>query len=148
MRIEGRWHLFRDGVLRPVVDAAVQTPDGGWEIVRFLLDSGADRTVLDYSFLSLLRPFVLSSADVPELGGVGGKVASVFADTKLAFMYEGSHFITVNGPFSIFTNPESNDVSVLGKDVTNNFDVIYSHSQRQVVLLSTPHSYTIISRSK
>ena len=49
----------------------------------------------------------------------------------------------VNGPFGVFTDPTSSDISVLGRDVTNNFDVIYSYPKRQVTLLARPHSYQI-----
>jgi len=45
MRVEGRWHPFDDGLVRPVIDAAVQTPAGTWQSITLLLDAGADRTV-------------------------------------------------------------------------------------------------------
>ena len=69
MRIDGRWHLFRDGALRPVVDAAVQAPSGTFHTVMLLLDAGADRTVFDHTFLSMLSPLALPAEETPELGG-------------------------------------------------------------------------------
>lgn len=147
MRIEGRWHLFKDGVLRPVVDAALQTSAGTWQVLMFLLDAGADRTVFDASFLPLLSPLALPAAQTPEIGGVGGKVGCVFIQTSLAFVRDDGKRVTVNGPFGVFTDPASSDVSVLGRDVTNNFDVIYSYPQRQVTLLAPPHGYQIKSPS-
>lgn len=36
MRVEGRWHTFVDGVVRPVIDAEVQTPAGGWQRVMLV----------------------------------------------------------------------------------------------------------------
>ena len=51
MRVEGSWRFFDDGVVRPVIDAAVATPAGDWQRVMFLLDAGADRTVFDARFL-------------------------------------------------------------------------------------------------
>ena len=87
MRIDGRWHLFRDGVLRPVVDAAVQTPSGSWQAVMFLLDAGADRTVFDQTFLSLLAALALPADDTPELGGVGGKVDCLFIQSRLVLSH-------------------------------------------------------------
>src|SRR5260370_40180661 len=80
MRIDGRWHLFRDGVLRPVVDAAVQKPSGSWQAVMFLLDAGADRTVFDQTFLTLLAALARPADATPELGGVGGKVDCIFIE--------------------------------------------------------------------
>jgi len=35
------------------------------------------------------------------------------------------------------------DVSVLGRDVTDNFDVLYSARIRQVTLLAAPHGFQI-----
>jgi hypothetical protein len=143
MRVEGRRHRFQDGVLRPVVDAAVQTPNGTWQSVTVLLDAGADRTVFDVSFLSLLSPLVIPVAQTPALGGVGGKVSAVFVQTRLSFTREDGKRVTVQGPFGVFTELTSSDVSVLGRDVTNNFDVIYSYPQRHVTLVAPPHNYQI-----
>jgi len=94
MRVEGRWHLFKDGVLRPVVEAVVQTPVGDWQEVRLLLDAGADRTVFDASFLPLLSPLALPESQSHELGGIGGKVPSIFIQTRLvlcARRWEAGH---------------------------------------------------------
>jgi len=143
MRVDGRWHLFKDGVVRPVIDAEVQTPTGAVEAVVFLLDAGADRTVFDASFLPLLAPFALPAAQSPQLGGVGGRVGCVFVQIRLSFKRDDGKRVTVRGPFGVFTDPASSDVSVLGRDVTNNFDVIYSYPKRQVTLLAPPHDYEI-----
>lgn len=145
MRIDGRWHLFRDGVLRPVVDSAVQTSSGNWQTVMFLLDAGADRTVFDHTFLSLLAPLALPTDETPELGGVGGKVDCVFIQTSLAFISTDGKRATVQGPFGVFTESGSSDVSILGRDVTNNFDVMYSYSSRQVTMVAPPLSFQIES---
>jgi hypothetical protein len=143
MRVEGRWHLFDDSVLRPVIDASLQTPAGAWQRVTLLLDAGADRTVFEARFLSLFSSSVLPPTETPELGGVGGKVDCVFVQARLAFTRDDDKQVFINGPFGIFINPASSDISVLGRDVTNNFDVIYSYPRRQVTLLALPHSYQI-----
>jgi hypothetical protein len=49
---------------------------------------------------------------------------------------------TVTGRFSVFTEGESPDLSVLGPDVTNNFSVIYDYARRVVALLAPPHFYS------
>lgn len=143
MRVEGRWHLFRDGALRPVIDAVVQTPDGDWQPVLFLLGSGADRTVFNADFLSLLELMALPESETPQLGGVGGKAESIFVGTRLSFVRDDGKQVKVQGSFGVFTDPHSSDVSVLGRDVTDNFDVIYSFPKRQVTLLASPHSFQI-----
>lgn len=143
MRVDGRWHRFKDGILRPVIDAAVQTSAGTWAPVTFLLDAGADRTVFEAAFVSRLSALTLSSGQAPELAGVGGKVGCLFIQTRLAFERHDGPFVFINGPFGVFTDLLSSDISVLGRDVTNNFDVIYSFPKRQVTLLAAPHGYQI-----
>jgi hypothetical protein len=143
MLVKGRWHLFDDGVLRPVIDAFVQTPSGIWQSVMLLLDAGADRTVFEARLLSVLQPLAVLAEQAPELGGVGGKVGCVFVQARLGFVQDEGPLATVKGPFGVFTDPTSSDVSILGRDVTNNFDVIYSFHHREVTLLAAPHSYQI-----
>lgn len=143
MQISGRWHPFDDGVVRPVLDVHIQTPDGNWESILFLLDSGADRTVIDASYLSLLAPLAVPDEQSPQLGGVGGQVDCVFIQTKLRLTKDDGKPIVVNGLFGIFTEAASSDVAILGRDVTNNFDVIYSYPQREVLLLAAPHTYSV-----
>jgi hypothetical protein len=143
MRIDGRWHLFKDGVLRPVVDAAVQTSAGTLQPVMLLLDAGADRTVFDSTLRSFLLSLALPEDETPELGGIGGKVDCIFIQTGLAFVSVDGRRATVHGPFGVFGDPDSSDVSILGRDVTNNFDVIYSYQKREVILLAPPHIFQV-----
>lgn len=143
MRVDGRWHRFRDDVLRPVIDAAVRMPSGDRQSVTFLLDAGANRTVFEASFLPLLSPLALPAGQAPALGGIGGKVNCVFVQNRIDFARHDGNQTTVSGPFGVFTDPTSSDISVLGRDVTNNFDVIYSYPKRQVILLAPPHGYQV-----
>jgi hypothetical protein len=143
MLVKGYWKLHEDGELRPVVDANVQTPDGRWKAVTFLLDAGADRTIIEEGLLFLLGPLVLPADESSKLSGIGGKTDFAFVQTILEFTRDDGKPSTVNGPFGIFTNPENSDLSVLGRDVTNNFDVIYSFPKREVLLLHPPHGYTV-----
>jgi hypothetical protein len=143
MLLKGRWNHFADGAIRPVLDAIVQTADGNWEKVTFLLDSGADRTVFDASLFYLLAPLALPEEQSLQLGGIGGEVESQFVQTALAFARDDGKQIKVNGTFAVFTKMASSDISILGRDVTNNFDVIYSYPQREVLLLAAPHTYSV-----
>ncbi len=143
MQVEGRWHDFNDGIIRPVVEAKVQTSNGNWEEVVFLLDSGADRTVFEARFLHLLSALAVPDEEAPQLGGIGGATECVFVQTRLAFTRDDGKSVSITGQFGIFTDATSSDISILGRDVTNNFDVIYSYPQREVLLLASPHSYTV-----
>ena len=144
MRVDGRWHRFQDGALSPVIDAAVLSPSGGWQNITMLFDCGADRTVFDASLLSRFSP--LASSQNLELAGVGGNVGSKLVETQLAFLRDDGNRVTVQGQFIVFTDIASSDVSVLGRDISNNFHVIYSYPERQVIMLAQPHSYRVDGR--
>lgn len=143
MLVEGYWHQFDDGVIRPVVDATVQTADGDELDVTFLLDADADRTVFDTTFLSAFAPMALPVDQAPQLSGVGGQADCLFVQTRITFTRADGKPVTVNGSFGVFADAGSSDISVLGRDVTNNFDVIYSFPKREVLLLAAPHGYVV-----
>ena len=145
MLVRGRWHTFDDGIVRPVVEASVEMPAGDWKTMRLLLDAGADRTVFDARFLALLSALAVPESEPQQLGGIGGKAECLLVQTRLAFARDDGKRVTVQGTFGVFTDLASSDVSVLGRDVTNNFAVIYSYPQRDVLLLATPHSYQLQS---
>jgi hypothetical protein len=92
--------------------------------------------------LSVLAPLSFEE-DSSQIVGVGGVTGCRFVNTKLSLDRSNGNPVTVNGIFGIFTDANSSDISILGRDVTNNFDVIYSYPQREVLLLASPHSYTV-----
>jgi hypothetical protein len=67
--------------------------------------------------------------------------------TLVGFTRDDGTLVTVRGTFCVFTEGESADLSVLGRDVTNNFGVIYDYPNSLVALLAPPHSYEIKSKS-
>lgn len=146
MRVNGAWLPGDDGVIRPVVPGLVRLPDERWLEVSFLLDAGADRTVFSADFLSLLQSLEANSQQI-LLSGVGGKTNSITIETAIAFSRDDGQLVTVRGAFGVFTEGESADLSVLGRDVTNNFRVIYDYPQQVIALLAPPHSYEIRLRS-
>jgi hypothetical protein len=115
--------------------------------VPFLLDAGADRTVFSADFLDLLLPLQASETDQIPLAGVGGRVSSITVETAIGFIRSDARVATVRGHFGLFTEAESAELSVLGRDVTNNFGVIYDYPNRAVALLAPPHFYEIKSTS-
>ena len=73
---DGEWLLCDDGILRPVIRGEIPREcDGTWQRAEFLVDTGADRTVLSAPVLASLRPPPVSSPS-SALGGVGGEVDS------------------------------------------------------------------------
>jgi hypothetical protein len=143
MRINSEWLECDDGVIRPSLPGSVRIADGQMIEVTFLLDAGADRTAFSADLLALLQPLAQSENEQIHLAGVGGEVSSITVQTVIGFMRQNGQLITVRGSFGVFTLSESSEMSVLGRDVTNNFDVIYSFPRREVILLASPHSYQI-----
>jgi hypothetical protein len=143
MRISGEWLICDDLTIRPVIPGLVQTADGSWANVTFLLDAGADRTALSANFLERLSPLKSPDEEQIRLAGVGGETGVITVETVIGFRTDEHRTIKVRGKFGVFTHYESTDISVLGRDVTNNFSVIYDYPQRIVALLALPHFYEI-----
>ena len=145
MLISGTWHVCDDGVIRPVMRGEIQARDGSWVKAPFLLDTGADRTVLSADILPALyfQPVTTES----HLGGVGGVVHATVIETRIRLTRENNGKIMFRGQYAAITAAEALDMSVLGRDVTNLFAIIVDWPQRLVCLLGQQHQYTIIPRS-
>jgi hypothetical protein len=143
MQIVGEWLLCPDSITRPVV--LVRVPGGNGTVVasRFLVDTGADRTAFS---AALLRQLPLSPQTAPAgfaLVGVGGQTEFVQISTVIEFRRDDGGIATVRGDFAAFTDPAATDLSLLGRDVLNNFDVITSRRRNEVLLLALNHAYRV-----
>jgi hypothetical protein len=141
MLIGGQWLLRDDGVVRPVVRANALAADGSWKSVAFLVDVGADRTVFSAPILTDLG--VPPMAASRQLAGVGGAAPTVAIDTQIRLRREDGTGVLFRGTFAAFTLPESLDMSVLGRDITNLFAAIIDRPGDVVCLLGQRHRYTI-----
>ncbi len=144
MQVTGEWLLCDDAVTRPIVRARVVGADGRSARERFLVDSGADRTVFSEALLKgLLLPAIPPSAGFALLG-IGGAAAFVSVGAVLEFRRDDGGVARVRGEFAAFTDPEATDLSVLGRDVLDNFDVILSRRRDEVVMLAPNHQYHVV----
>ena len=143
MRVDGKWFLGEDGVIRPTVPGFVRIADGRWSEVTFLLDAGADRTGFSARFLHKLRPLEKAELESARLTGVGGETNSITIECAISFERHVGQRVTVRGQFGVFTDIKSADLSLLGRDVTDNFAVIYDRLTETVALLAPPHFYEI-----
>lgn len=141
MLISGLWHLCDDGMVRPVTRAEILTGDGSWSKARFLVDTGADRTVFSADILDALHLQPIDSPD--RLSGVGGMADSVVVETRIRFTHEDEGKAVFIGQFAGFIDPEALDMSVLGRDIINLFALIVDRRADTVCLLGQNHSYTI-----
>jgi hypothetical protein len=137
MRIDGSWRLCDDGVVRPVIRGEVLAADGSWIQTPFLVDSAADRTVLSADIGQQLRLPPVPSAD--HVQGVGGRADSVVVETQIRMIREDGTAVLFRGQFAAFTQPESLDMSVLGRDIINLFALIVDRPQDIVCLLGQRH---------
>jgi hypothetical protein len=141
MRIDGQWLMGDDGVVRPVISGDIRTADGSWEQCEFLVDIGADRTVLSAATLAKLG---LQPLAMPEgLSGVGGMVATVIVETELHLMREDGGHVVFRGQYAAVTELEALDISVLGRDITRLFAVIVDWPHDVVCLVGQRHRYSI-----
>src|SRR5438093_1579783 len=81
MRIDGAWVYGDDGAARPFVQVGISHGAGLWRDVEFLVDTGADRTVLTANLLPLFDPSVIRQS--VGLSGLGGDTESLEVDAHL-----------------------------------------------------------------
>lgn len=143
MNVSGEWVLHTDGTLLPIVPIFVDLPDGRQLELDFLLDTGAERTVLTYGDLMKLDTDCELTDEV--LAGVGGTSRSVRVDRPLKFRKSDGEFVALNGPFLAFADSIALDLSILGRDILGHFAVIVDKPKRAVVLLHGSHDYQVVA---
>jgi hypothetical protein len=75
--------------------------------------------------------------------GIGGPSEFVLVDIVLEFESQDRTLARVRGQFAAFTDPTATDLSILGRDVLNHFDVKLSRRNNEVLLLAPNHRYRI-----
>lgn len=141
MLIAGEWYPCDDGVERPVLYGEVLSANSSWVKALFLVDTGADRTVLSADILSALAMQPTSTGE--RLAGVGGLVDSVAVETKIRLTTDGGGKVSLQGQYAAITQPEALDMSVLGRDITGLFAVVVDRPGNVVCLLGQQHVYRI-----
>lgn len=145
MVIVGEWLGLDDGITRPIVSVKVTGADGRPRTERFLVDTAADRTALRAAMLGTLGLLGNSAPPGISLQGIGGTSPYVQVTTVLEFTRDDGVPARVRGEFAAFTDPTATDVSILGRDVLDNFDVITSRRRNAVLLLAGNHRYQVMS---
>ena len=144
MLIAGVWHECDDTIVRPVIRGEIQGADGAWLKVPFLVDTGADVTVLS---ADVLRALDLPAIDSPgQLGGAGGVVESVVVAAEIRFTHDKGGKATFKGDFAGCKNPTHLDMSVVGRDILDLFALIVDRQGDVIALLGQRHSYAIETR--
>ena len=143
MLIAGEWKLCDDGGTRPVVRANVVGVDEISSAEDFLIDTGADRTVLSATLLARLRLPTRSPLSGAALSGIGGERAFVVVTTRVELLRDDGGLVRIHGEFASCTDPTATDLSILGRDVLDNFDLTISRRRSQVLLLTPRHQYRV-----
>jgi hypothetical protein len=143
MRIAGEWFTGDDGESRPLVRVLVAGLPGQVHVERFLIDTGADRTVLSAGLLIDLGLPVELPPPGSRLRGISGDTGLVIVNTMIEFTTDEGRPARVRGRFAAFTDRDATDVSILGRDVLDNFDVIVSRRRDEVLLLAPNHQYQV-----
>jgi hypothetical protein len=142
MQIDGEWYVCDDGIIRPVVRGEVLASDGSWVPTPFLVDIGADCTVLAAAILALLH--LRHGVARERLGGLGGVAHSVVVESQIRLSQSEGDKVVFRGQFAAVTSLEALDMSVLGRDITNLFAVIVDQPGDTVCLLRPRHRYSIL----
>ncbi len=145
MVIVGKWIRCDDAITCPVVSVKLTRVDGTPCMEHFLVDTAADRTALSAGLLGDLDMLGNGAQPGSALKGIGGSSPHVLVHTVLEFTRDDGGPARVRGEFAAFTDPTASDLSILGRDVLDNFDVIASRRCNAVLLLAGNHRYKILN---
>ena len=142
MRIDGEWYPCDDGFIRPTVVGNVRTGQDRYIAVRFLIDSGADWTTFAPRVVRRLKTTLEASPF--DLIGIGGLRSTSAVTTIIHLPCDHGLTAKMHGTFGALTEPGSLEMSVLGRDVLNEFAVILDKKNDLVVLINQRHRYSIL----
>lgn len=142
MRIDGRWLLCDDGVTRPIVRGELEAGEGLRHAVEFLVDIGADRTVLNAATVAEVGLTPLEAEEA--VSGLGGVAATVMVETIIHLPRETGNTVAFRGQFTAVTEAAALEINILGRDILDLFAVIVDRPGDVVCLLSQRHRYAII----
>ncbi|MBM3241476.1 hypothetical protein FJZ31_34780 [Candidatus Poribacteria bacterium] len=110
--------------LAPFVEASVRAADEKWIDMFFLIDLGADGTYLPSKYMKELGIQLEEARIENDVTGVGGqRVEYIPFITQLKFESNGDLRI-FDLSIGVFTQEESLDIPILGRDVMNFFTLL------------------------
>ncbi len=143
MRIVGKWHMCEDGNTRPVVDATVSSAGDRASLEIFLVDTCSDCTVLSAQLFQKLQLIGKPASPGISLKGITGSGDYLVVNSVVEFLRAEGGPVRVRGEMAAFTDPMATDLSILGRDVLDHFDVIISRRRNEVLLLGGNHYYQV-----
>ena len=143
MQIVGNWWLCDDGTPRPTLEANVRAADGKLVRERFLVDSGADHTVLSAALQEKLQLPLQPTPVGVSLQGVGGNPSFTVVNAVLELIRDDGGHAHIRGDFAVLTELAAVEFSLVGRDVLDHFDLIVSRRRGEVLLLGGNHRYAV-----
>jgi len=101
MRIDGTWAIDENGVPYPVIYAEILGVNGVWVAATFLVDTGAEATVIAADTVRQLG--LQTQPSTRQLQGIGGLVNSVCIETQIKFTQLDGSPATVRHRFDALT---------------------------------------------
>ena len=141
MQIDGTWAVDPHGVTSPILTAHLIGAGGSHVPCTFLVDTGAEVTVLTYDVFQKLG--LPTQPAQHQLAGLGGIVVSAVVDTVLLLTLSDGTTTRVRNMFNAEAHPPGSDISLLGRDVLNYFTLIVDRPNWRVHLLVGQHNYVI-----
>jgi predicted aspartyl protease len=140
MQIAGEWRETPTTVPRPYLRAHVEAQNGTWVECIFLIDTGADCTVISADVArQMRRP---TTPALRQLGGIGGPVETLEVWTTLRLTGVDGNRFHIAGASATPTDAAIGE-SILGYDVLHLFSMIIDKPGNTVCLVRPPHTYTI-----
>ena len=141
MRINGQWRIDDRGVAEPILVGRLLSSFGEWLQVPFLIDTGAERTLLSPDILEALG--FVATPSRHQFVGLGGAVDVWTVQTKLRLDLDSGSHIDINGPFDGLHSGREGEMAILGRDVIVHFATIFDRPADTITLLHGRHRYSI-----
>jgi len=135
-------YLISNGIFRPYLKALVLSSNGVYTALPFIIDTGADRTFLPFSAITLLDIDITNVTVKDDVSGVGGQATYFNFGTELVFIADDNAKVFA-GEIGIFLSPHCSDVPLLGRDILDYFTVIFDRRKNKIILFDEIHSYSI-----
>ncbi len=140
MQLTGEWLTFIDGEARPILTAEIRRADRSWQKAMFLIDTGADETLLSSGVLGDLG--LPTSTRGISLSGAGGAIRAANVSTELRLRFDGGEEKHVAGNFAVALD-DVLEISILGRDILSFFTLIADKRRESVLLLGEGHDYRV-----
>jgi hypothetical protein len=142
MRIDGNWRqdVASPNELYPALGGLLEI-EGITYSISFLVDTGADCTVLGSNFAPLLAS-LRREIETPYLSA-GGLVEGFMADLPIRFRSSTGVIVTFRASCIVLEHPKHWNTYLLGRDILDQFALICDQAADVVTLLRPPHTYQI-----